>query len=244
MIKRKRRTVGFEIENFERNFLVQFQGYYGDGFTCLPQSSCRHDPAICSPDATCVAAGENQFACVCNEGFAGDGTNCKSRPKHEANFLLVNQGMATLRIPFAPTYEDPGTPIYIAYMQMAIAIDIDCMNGKAYSSDISGKIHPSHPRMGKSNQSPFVERVILCLYYVYISGNRIIELTYNGSMAETFLPKVSNPEGLAIDWVSRNIFWTGKTTVEVANLETKKRKVLVSDGLVNPRGIAVHPYRG
>ncbi|XP_012343370.1 nidogen isoform X2 [Apis florea] len=188
------------------------QGYYGDGFTCLPQSSCRHDPAICSPDATCVAAGENQFACVCNEGFAGDGTNCKSRPKHEANFLLVNQGMATLRIPFAPTYEDPGTPIYIAYMQMAIAIDIDCMNGKAYSSDIS--------------------------------GNRIIELTYNGSMAETFLPKVSNPEGLAIDWVSRNIFWTGKTTVEVANLETKKRKVLVSDGLVNPRGIAVHPYRG
>ncbi|XP_031368253.1 nidogen isoform X4 [Apis dorsata] len=188
------------------------QGYYGDGFTCLPQSSCRHDPAICSPDATCVAAGENQFACVCNEGFTGDGTNCKSRPKHEANFLLVNQGMATLRIPFAPTYEDPGSPIYIAYMQMAIAIDIDCMNGKAYSSDIS--------------------------------GNRIIELTYNGSMAETFLPKVSNPEGLAIDWVSRNIFWTGKTTVEVANLETKKRKVLVSDGLVNPRGIAVHPYRG
>lgn len=188
------------------------QGYYGDGFTCLPQSSCRHDPAICSPDATCVAAGENQYACVCNEGFVGDGTNCKSRPKHEANFLLVNQGMATLRIPFAPTYEDPGSPIYIAYMQMAIAIDIDCMNGKAYSSDIS--------------------------------GNRIIELTYNGSMAETFLPKVSNPEGLAIDWVSRNIFWTGKTTVEVANLETKKRKVLVSDGLVNPRGIAVHPYRG
>lgn len=77
---------------------------------------------------------------MCNEGFIGDGTNCKSRPKHEANFLLVNQGMATLRIPFAPTYEDPGSPIYIAYMQMAIAIDIDCMNGKAYSSDISGKI--------------------------------------------------------------------------------------------------------
>ena len=65
-------------------------------------------------------------------------------------------------------------------------------------------------------------------------------------MAETFLPKVSSPEGLTVDWVSRNIFWTdsGKTTVEVANLETRKRKVLVSDGLVNPRGIAVHPYRG
>ena len=75
--------------------------------------------------------------------------------------------MATLRIPFAPTHENLGSPIYIAYTQMAIAIDIDCMNGKAYSSDIT--------------------------------GNRIIELTYNGSMAETFLPKVSSPEGLAVD---------------------------------------------
>lgn len=86
----------------------------------------------------------------------------------------------------------------------------------------------------------------LCLDEIYFPGNRIIELTYNGSMAETSLPKLSSPEGLAVDWVSRNIFWTdsGKTTVEVANLETKKRKVLVSDGLVNPRGIAVHPYRG
>ncbi|XP_043265975.1 nidogen isoform X2 [Colletes gigas] len=189
-------------------------GFYGDGFTCLPQSSCRHDSTLCSPDATCVAAGENQFACVCNEGYTGDGADCKPQPKHESNFLLVNQGMATLRIPSVATYDTPGTPIYIEYKQMAVAIDIDCLNGKAYSSDIT--------------------------------GSRIIELTYNGSMAETFLPKVSSPEGLTVDWVSRNIFWTdsGKTTVEVANLETKKRKVLVSDGLVYPRGIAVHPYRG
>ncbi|XP_076174255.1 nidogen isoform X2 [Ptiloglossa arizonensis] len=189
-------------------------GFYGDGFTCLPQSSCKHDSTLCSPDATCVTAGENQFACVCNEGYIGDGADCKPQPRHESNFLLVNQGMATLRIPFAPTQEAPGSPIYIAYKQMAIAIDIDCLNGKAYSSDIT--------------------------------GNQITVLSYNGSMAETFLTKVSSPEGLTIDWVSRNIFWTdsGKMTVEVANLETKKRKVLVSDGLVNPRGIAVHPYRG
>ncbi|XP_076672085.1 nidogen isoform X2 [Andrena cerasifolii] len=188
-------------------------GFYGDGFTCLPQSSCRHDPNLCSPDATCVPAGDNQFACVCNEGYTGDGANCKPRPKHDSNFLLVNQGMATLRIPLAPTLANPGSPIYFD-MQMAIGIDIDCMNGKAYSSDIT--------------------------------GNRIIELTYNGSTAGTFLPDVSSPEGLTVDWVSRNIFWTdsGRTTVEVANLETKKRKVLVSDGLGNPRGIAVHPYRG
>ncbi|XP_071641916.1 nidogen isoform X3 [Temnothorax longispinosus] len=189
-------------------------GYYGNGFTCRPQSSCRHDPNLCSSEATCVSSDENQFACVCNEGFVGDGINCKHRPRHDSNFLLVNQGMATHRIPFVPTQQNPGNPIYIAYTQMAIALDIDCLGGKAYTSDIT--------------------------------GNRIVELSYNGSMAETFIPKVSSPEGLSVDWVSRNIFWTdsGKTTVEVASLVTKKRKVLVSDGLVNPRGIAVHPYRG
>ncbi|XP_025991116.1 nidogen isoform X2 [Solenopsis invicta] len=189
-------------------------GYYGNGFTCRPQSSCRHDPNLCSSEATCVSTGENQFACVCNEGYVGDGINCKRRPRHDSNFLLVNQGMATHRIPFVPTQQNPGNPIYIAYTQMAIALDIDCLGGKAYTSDIT--------------------------------GNRIVELSYNGSMAETFIPKVSSPEGLSVDWVSRNIFWTdsGKTTVEVASLVTKKRKVLISDGLVNPRGIAVHPYRG
>ncbi|XP_070160368.1 nidogen isoform X1 [Polyergus mexicanus] len=189
-------------------------GYYGDGFTCLPHTSCRRDPSLCSPDATCVSAGENQFACVCNEDYIGDGVNCKRRPRHDSNFFLVNQGMATHRIPFMPTQQNPGNPIYIVYTQMAIALDIDCLDGKAYSSDIT--------------------------------GNRIVELSYNGSMAQTFIPKVSSPEGLSVDWVSRNIFWTdsGKTTVEVASLVTKKRKILVSDGLVNPRGIAVHPYRG
>lgn len=71
-------------------------------------------------------------------------------------------------------------------------------------------------------------------------------MTYNGSKLETFLTDVSSPEGISIDWVSRAIFWTdsAKETVEVAHLDTRIRKVLISDGLKNPRGIAVHPYRG
>lgn len=77
-------------------------------------------------------------------------------------------------------------------------------------------------------------------------GNLISSMTYNGSDSKVFVTDVSSSEGLAIDWVSRNIFWTdsNKETVEVANLDTQKRKVLVSEGLVNPRGIAAHPYRG
>lgn len=57
---------------------------------------------------------------------------------------------------------------------------------------------------------------------------------------------IGSPEGLSIDWISRNIYWTdsSKDTLEVANLDNKLRKILFSDNLVNPRGIAVHPQRG
>ena len=57
---------------------------------------------------------------------------------------------------------------------------------------------------------------------------------------------IGSPEGLAIDWASRNIYWTDSSsdTIEVANLDTKVRRVLFNTSLVNPRGIAVHPSRG
>ncbi|XP_015604569.1 nidogen-2 isoform X3 [Cephus cinctus] len=190
------------------------EDYEGDGFNCYPKYTCARDPSICSPDASCVITANNVYACVCDDGFIGNGTQCRRIPKHDANILLVNQGMTIHRIPFVPSPSNPGTPIYIHYKQMAVAIDIDCISGIAYSSDIS--------------------------------GSKISAFLYNGTLLETFLSDINGAEGLSVDWVARNIYWTDsiKKTVEVANLNTKKRKVLVDEGLMNPRGMAVHPYRG
>lgn len=57
---------------------------------------------------------------------------------------------------------------------------------------------------------------------------------------------VESPEGIAIDAISRRIYWTDsvKDTIEVASLEDPGlRSVLINKNLVNPRGIAVDPYR-
>jgi nidogen (entactin) len=43
-------------------------------------------------------------------------------PKYAGNFLLLNQGMATLRIPYNPSSSNPGQPITIQYFQMAIGM--------------------------------------------------------------------------------------------------------------------------
>lgn len=53
--------------------------------------------------------------------------------------MLLNQGMATLRVPFKPNPKDLGRPIQIQYYQMAIGLDIDCYEGRVYWSDITGK---------------------------------------------------------------------------------------------------------
>ena len=58
------------------------------------------------------------------------------------------------------------------------------------------------------------------------------------------------PEGVAVDWLARNVYWTdsGKKTVEVAQIDDRKgratpvtRIVLFEEQIKNPRGIALHP---
>lgn len=55
---------------------------------------------------------------------------------------------------------------------------------------------------------------------------------------------IVSPEGVAVDWVSRRLYWTdsSKDTIEVASLDDpKQRAVVVRGNLVNPRGITVDP---
>ena len=57
---------------------------------------------------------------------------------------------------------------------------------------------------------------------------------------------ISNPDGLAIDWVARNLYWTdtGTDRIEVARLNGTSRKVLISEDLDEPRAIVVDPVSG
>jgi Low-density lipoprotein receptor repeat class B len=57
---------------------------------------------------------------------------------------------------------------------------------------------------------------------------------------------VRNPDGLAVDWLGRNLYWCDKMTdtIEVSRLDGRYRRVLVRTELQEPRAIAVHPFRG
>lgn len=69
-------------------------------------------------------------------------------------------------------------------------------------------------------------------------------LTYLAS--DLFSKGLNSPEGVAVDWIGRNLYWTdsGSDRIEVSRLDGMRRKTLFSSGLINPRGIAVDPVRG
>ncbi|XP_046389156.1 nidogen-like isoform X2 [Ischnura elegans] len=190
------------------------EGFEGDGFTCQKDASCQHDATVCHEKAACVPT-RGTYYCQCNDGYTGNGLHCKAVLKHEGNFLLVNQGMATLRLPFNPSPAKPGRPIQIQNFQMAIGIDVDCQEGRVYWSDIIGKTIKSSKYDGSDIQT-FLDIDI-------------------GTPEGLSIDWVSRN----IYWTDSN-----KGTIEVANLDSKIRTVLVEDGLVNPRGIAVHPSKG
>ncbi|KAJ1530888.1 hypothetical protein ONE63_005730 [Megalurothrips usitatus] len=66
------------------------------------------------------------------------------------------------------------------------------------------------------------------------------------SRTTTVIGNLSEPTGVAVDWLADNVFWTdaGRLTVEVARLDGSSRKVLIREALQSPRGIVLHPKNG
>ena len=54
------------------------------------------------------------------------------------------------------------------------------------------------------------------------------------------------PDGLAVDWMSQNIYWSdaGLDVIEVARLDGSNRKVIINEDLEDPRAIALLPQLG
>ena len=68
----------------------------------------------------------------------------------------------------------------------------------------------------------------------------------NGTGMEDVVTGIENVESLAIDRIARNLYWTDTDNdrIEVSRLDGSFRRTLISDGLVNPRSIVIHPEKG
>lgn len=111
---------------------------------------------------------QRRFMCQCNSGYIGNGTACKEVSQYEGNFLLVNQGMATLRLPLDNSKSKMKRPIQVRAMQTAVGLDIDCLEGRAYWSDIHGKAIRSALFNGSSKADFITNRKYSCVICVPI----------------------------------------------------------------------------
>ncbi|XP_050968581.1 low-density lipoprotein receptor [Labeo rohita] len=94
-----------------------------------------------------------------------------------------------------------------------VALDVDVRNERIFWSDVS-------------------------LKKIYSAA--AADSTHHSTVIDS---QISRPEGLAVDWIHGNIYWTDGElrTVSVATADGSKRKTLVAEGLQNPRAIVVDP---
>ncbi|XP_076026422.1 low-density lipoprotein receptor isoform X2 [Genypterus blacodes] len=104
----------------------------------------------------------------------------------------------------------------IPQLKNAVALDVDVPNKRIFWSDLFWKTIYSSSLDTAGDAS---------------SHNVVI----NG--------EVEAPEGIAVDWIHGNLYWTDsmKMSISIATTDGRKRKTLIDEGLEKPRAIVVDP---
>lgn len=231
-------------------------GFFGDGFVCTPERNCINIPSLCDPNAQCVST-TSGYQCACNQGFIGNGSVCNTAPRLDSGFLLISQGVATVKLPIKG---GRGVPVTMA--QMAIGVDKDCAEGRIYFSDISAKQIFSCKYDG-TDRKPFITKDILSpegvavdwisrrLYWTDSSKDTIeVASLEDPNLRAVIVSKyLVNPRGIAVDPHQSKLYWSDWNRegpkIEWANLDGTERQVLVSGPQVElPNSIQVSPGTG
>lgn len=89
-----------------------------------------------------------------------------------------------------------------------------------------------------------------CVYWSDVTalGSSIKRLCNNNNTTYQVLHSATlqNPDGLAVDWIGRNLYWCDKgvDTIEVSRLDGRYRRVLIKTDLQEPRAITLDPHHG
>uniref|UniRef100_A0A8D3BMU6 Nidogen 1 n=1 Tax=Scophthalmus maximus TaxID=52904 RepID=A0A8D3BMU6_SCOMX len=246
-------------------------GFHGDGFQCSPTSTER-EKTECERqrDAQAAAAAAassgffsffrprpavGQYVLQCDQHGAFEPTQCHAGIGQcwcvDANGQEIpdtRTGTGSMPLcesavtppPVGPTPRPdvhpiaPGTHLLFAQSGKIEQVPLDGYN------------------MRKEEAKPLLhipDRVVIALafdcveqmvYWTDITGPAISKASVSGGDV------IPSPEGIAIDHVSRLLFWTDsmRDTVEVSQLDGSQRKVLFDTDLVNPRPIVTNPAYG
>uniref|UniRef100_A0A673FZ58 Low-density lipoprotein receptor-related protein 1-like n=1 Tax=Sinocyclocheilus rhinocerous TaxID=307959 RepID=A0A673FZ58_9TELE len=258
--------------NLRCNFFNDCEDYGSDEINCNKKNSglneCRNNHSICEDEGHCVVNGTDWF-CSCKPGFqkthpqtCTDVNECKqfgicshicnnTKGSHKCscykNFIKVNDTCKADSSDKQALYvaDDneirslyPGmqTWIYEQAFQGDANVRIDAMDLHIKSKRIfwtnwhTGRISSfEQPSAGPASPNSNRNR--------RQADSRVTDLE---------IPGLKMPRGIAVDWVANNIYWTdsGRDVVEVAQMNGRNRKTLISGMIDEPYAIVVDPPRG
>ncbi|XP_062604167.1 nidogen-1-like, partial [Saccostrea cucullata] len=230
------------------------QGYRGDGKYCQQEEVSCNQINNCSPFAECLYnLSVNSFRCRCRPGYDGDGKictpsghNCQRNPTVcDPNANCVPTGDMYMCV-CNSGFRGDGKLCYRTssddYLLLSQGKTISRVNMD--QEDGPGQLILYQPdQLIVAVDADCADGSIL---YTDVVGGNIYHASGNGSSLNVLVSGLKSPEGLSIDWVSRNMYWTDSEMdcIEVSRLNGTSRKRLFDKELVNPRAIVVNPQRG
>ncbi|XP_077929260.1 low-density lipoprotein receptor-related protein 8 isoform X9 [Halichoerus grypus] len=188
------------------------------GYQLLDQKTCGDIDECEDPDAC-------SQICVNYKGYF----KCECHPGYEMDTLTKNCKAVAGRSPsliFTNRHEVRRIDLVkrdysrlIPMLKNVVALDVEVATNRIYWCDLSyRKIYSAY--MDKASD-PAEQEVLMD-------------------------EQLHSPEGLAVDWVHKHIYWTdsGNKTISVATIDGGRRCTLFSRDLSEPRAIAVDPLRG
>ncbi|KAI6222354.1 hypothetical protein M3Y99_01507200 [Aphelenchoides fujianensis] len=230
-------------------------GKFGDGYIgCSSQPPPQPVAACaCGPNAECVRhPTHGNFTCICKSGFSGNGFDCqrvsscyddpsicsenaRCMPDHRGFYVCnCNNGFVGtgFRDQCTPIQQDSVNPLLIARGMSIIH--------RSANPDAAGRqvIVKPHQVVVDLDYDCITQRI----FWSDISGFTIRSAAINGTdIKDVYSDDLRSPEGIAIDWTSRNVYYADsiKDEIGVITLDGRYQKALLTEGLVNPRALAI-----
>lgn len=192
---------------------------------CEDINECASDLHMCSQE--CLNT-PGRYKCFCHRGYvlAEDGRTCIATGKNPPRLWVTSKDH--IKLVTIPRNDRPVGARFVANLSFAVAMDYHYRKNLIAYSDIDrkaifvceiGAIDSSHP---PQLQASVCER-------------------------EWMTNNVSEPNGIAIDWIHDLLYWTDAhaDAIRVVSLSNKQHhRTLISDHLDEPRAIVVEPMKG
>ncbi|KDR21144.1 hypothetical protein L798_04073, partial [Zootermopsis nevadensis] len=217
------------VANLSRPFAIDIfhrQRQPEESHPCgLNNGGCQH---ICIPS---WRTGRPVTQCLCKAGYKSiQNGNCEEAK--QSQFLLFGKARPAVIKGISLTGKQRPQEVMIPVMDLSqpAALDYDVRTQYIYYSDVQSSTEN------------------IKMYANFYSRYVIERQKIDGSERSVVLNKGLNKcEGLAIDWMGRNIYWTdqGLRAIGVARLgDTAQRKHFLYPKMYHPRAIVVHPEMG